>query len=596
LKAGVSLEQAQADLSAIAGRLAAAHPVDQGVGVAVVRLSDTRVGTLRPMLFLLGAAMILILLIACVNLANLLLARNSARQREFAVRAALGAGRGGLVRQLVAETLLLALIGGAAALGLAQIGTAALETLHPTTLPQLGSIQMDWRVLTFTLCVSLVTSALFGIAPALAGTRLDVVDALKQGGRTGTAGPRSRRLRHALVVAEMAMALILIVEAGLLVQSVGRLEGQGIGIGQGHLLKGHFYVPPVRYPNPAAITRFCDEFATRIRTLPGVVDATVTTVYPPNNGWTQMLDIPGRPAARAQEIPTAQFGVADAHFLRTLGIPLDRGRDFAESDAVAAQSVALISEEFRRRYFPNDDPIGRRIHIGPPAFLETAPGVATTDSADVTIVGVVGDFKNAGLALPPEPQITVLYAQHPLVNYGFKDVVIRTSSDPRPLTTEIRRLLRQLDADMPFAEVQTMEEVVQAQTGGQRFTSVWLTLFAIAGLLLAAVGIYGVVSFLAAQRRQELAVRMAVGASRANIFWIVLKQSLAMAAAGASIGLVGAFAAQKLTSGVLFGISPVDPATFASAAAFLIAIAALAGTIPGLRVMRIDPSRLLRQD
>jgi len=392
------------------------------------------------------------------------------------------------------------------------------------------------------------------------------------------------------------MALVLLVEASLLAQSIARLEGQRLGIRQERLLKGHFYVPDVRYRGAPAIARFCDEFARRVRALPGVIDASVTTLYPPNNGWIQMLDLPGRAVTRIQDVPTAQFGVADAHFLKTLGVPLVRGRDFSESDSEATATVALVSEEFVRRYFPADDPIGRRFHIGPPPIVETTPGAGIADSSDVTIVGVIGDFKNAGLAVAPEPQIVVLYSQHPLVNYGFKDIVVRTAADPRALTPAIRRELHQLDADMPFAEVQTMDEIVQTQTGGQRFTTVWLILFAVAGLALAVVGVYGVVSFLAAQRRQELAVRMAIGASRAGVFWLVLRQSLAIAVAGAAIGLLGAFAAQRLTSGILFGISPLDPVTFAAGAIFLVGVAAVAGTIPGVRVTRIDPARVLRQD
>lgn len=593
---GVSLEQAQADLSTIAARLAATHPVDQGIGVAIRRIADTRVGKLRPMLFLLMGAVSLILLIACVNLANLLLARNSARQRELAVRAALGAGRGGLVRQLLAETLLLSLIGGAVGLALARIGVASLASRHPRDLSQLGSIGIDWRVLAFALLASLVTSLFFGLAPALTGTRLDLVEALKQSGRSGTSGPASQRLRNVLVVTEMAMSLMLLVGASLLVRSILRLEGQGLGIRQDHLLKGHIYLPGVRYPDPAAITRFCDEFAARVRALPGVIEATVTTLYPPNNGWTQMLNILGHPLTRIQDIPSAQFGVADAHFLRTLGIPLIRGRDFAESDSATSPSVALISEKFRQRYFLTEDPVGRKIHIGPPQFLQITPGRNTSDSADVTIIGVIGDFKNAGLALPPEPQIVALYSQHPLVNYGFKDIVIRTASEPRLLAPEIRRQLHELDSDMPFAEVQTMDELVEAQTGGQRFTTALLASFAVAGLALAVVGIYGVVSFLVAQRKQELAVRMALGASHGKVLWVVLKQSLEAAAVGAAIGLCGAWASQKLTSGLLFGISPVDPLTFAGAAVFLLIVAAIASAIPGARVLRIDPAEALRQD
>jgi putative ABC transport system permease protein len=596
MKPGVSLAQAQADLSTIAAGLAAAHPVDQGVGVVVKSLSETRAGTLRPMLFLLMGAVSLILLIACVNLANLLLARNAARQREFAMRAALGAGRGGLIGQLLAETLLLSLFGGAVGLLMAQIGLASLARMHAEYLPQLVYVRIDGRVLLFTLLASLATSLLFGLAPAFMGTRLDLVDALKQGGRSCASGGASQRFRNILVVTEMGMSLLLLVGATLLVQSIIRLEGQSLGIQQDHLLKGHIYLTKVRYPNPGAITRFSDDFAERVRSLPGVAEATVTTIYPPNNGWTQMLGLPGRPATRMQDIPTAQFGVTDFHFLRTMGIPLIRGRDFTESDTVSSPPVALISEEFRRRYFPTDDPIGQKIHVGPPQFLQIQPGENVTDASDVTVVGVIGDFKNAGLSLPPEPQITVLYCQHPLVNYGFKNIVVRTTSDPHSLESAIRGQLHAMDSDLPLAEVQTIDELVERQTGGQRFTTVLLALFALAGLALAIVGIYGVISFLVTQRKQELAVRLALGASRFNVLWLVLKQGLVMATIGAGLGLFGAWAMQKLTSGLLFGISPVDPATFAGGAFFLLGVAALACAVPGARVMQIDPAAALRED
>ena len=596
MKPGVSLEQAQADLDAIAGGLAAEHPLDEGVGVTIKRLADTRVGGMRPTLFLLMGAVSLILLIACVNLANLLLARNSARQRELAVRAALGAGRGGLVRQLLAETLLLSLIGGAVGLVFAELGVAGLSRIHPKNLPQLGPIGMDWRVLLFTLLVSLGTSLLFGLAPAITCTRLSLVDALKQGGRSGTAGGPSQRMRKLLVVAEIAMSLMLLVGASLLLQSIVRLQRQDLGIRQDHLLKGHLYLPTARYQDPGAITRFCDEFVTNVRALPGVIDATVATIYPPYNGWTQMLDIPGHPATRMQDVPSAQFGVTDVHFLKTLGIPLIRGRDFSESDGPANPPVALISQEFSRRYFSASDPIGRQIHIGPPQFLQMPPGADVSDATDATIIGVIGDFKNVGLAVPPEPQIIGLYAQHPLVNYGFKEILIRTATEPRLLVPEISRQLHQIDPDLPFAEVQTIDEVVEDQTGGQRFTTVLLTLFAAAGLALVVVGIYGVVSYLVTQRTRELAVRLAIGATPANILWLVLRQGLDMALVGAVIGLAGAFGTRRLTSGVLFGISPLDPATFVGGAVFLLAAAVLASAIPAARATRIRLVEALGQE
>jgi len=596
MKPGVAIEQARADLATLAAGLAAAHPVDRGIGVALEKLSDSRASNLRPMLLLLTSAVALILLIACANLANLLLARNSARMRELAVRAALGAARGRLVRQLLAETLLLSLIGGAIGLLLAKLGVTSLTKMRPELLPQLASLGVNWRVLLFTISVSLITSIIFGLGPAVAGARLNLVETLKLGARSGTGGSGAQRMRNVLVVTEMAMSLMLLVGAGLLIQSIARLEHQQLGVRQDHLLKGHFYLPGVRYPNPGTITRFCDQFAEKLRATPGIADATVTTIFPPTNGWTQMLDVPGHPASRVQDIPSANFGLTDAHFLKTFGIPLIRGRDFTESDNVATPPVALISQELERKYFPAEDPIGRRIHIGPPQFLQIPPGANNTDSTDVMIVGVIGSFKNNGLASPPEPQIIVLYSQHPLVNYGFKDVVIRTASDPHVLIPEITRQLHTMDSDMPFAQTQTIEELVDVQTGSQRFTTLLLGLFAAAGLVLAAVGIYGVVSFLVAQRKRELAIRVAVGASVANVLWLVLRQGLRMALIGAAIGLAGVWAAQRLLNGLLFGISAVDPMTFAGAALFLMAVVIVACWAPAWRAARVDPCIALRAD
>ena len=596
LKPGVTLAQAQADLSLVADALAVEHPVDQGVSVVLKKLGDTRAGSLRPMLLLLMGAVGSILLIACVNLANLLLVRNSSRQRELAVRAALGSARGGLIRQLLVETLLLSLLGCAAGLLLAKAALLSVAKMRVDAMPQLASVAVGWRVLAFTLLVSLATALLFGLAPAVTGTRVNLVEALKQGGRSATAGKTATRMRNILVAAQMAMSLMLLVAASLLVQSMLRLEHQNLGIRQDHLLKGHIYIPNVRYPNPGAITRFCDQFADRVRALPGVVSATVTTIYPPNNGWVQMLGIRGRAVTRIQDIPMAQFGVVDAHFRETLGIPLERGRDFSDSDIATSAPVALVSREFERRFFAAQDPVGQQIHIGPPAFLQMTPGTNVSDASDVTIVGVIGDFRNVGLAREPEPQIVVLYAQHPLVNYGFKEIVIRTAVPPGQVAPAIGRQLHELDAEIPFAEVQTIDDLVARETGSERFTTILLSSFALAGLALAVIGIYGVVSFLVAQRHQELAVRVALGASGPNVFWLVVQQGLGMSAIGAAVGLCGAWATQKLTSRILFGISAVDPATFVAAAVFLMAVAAIASAIPGARVVRIDPARTLRQE
>jgi putative ABC transport system permease protein len=299
-------------LSGIAAGLAATYAIDRAIGVVVAPLSDRRVGELRPVLLLLMGAVTLVLLIACANLANLLLARNAVRQRELAVRTALGAGRLGLLRPLLAETLLLALLGGAAGLALARFGLVLLTRAYLDDLPQLAGVGIHAPVLVFTLATSVLTSVLFGLAPALTGTRVNVVDALKQGGRSGSAGARRSRLRHALVAAEMALPLILVVGAGLLVQSIVRLQQQETGARVDHLLKGHFYIPPARYPDAGAITRFADRLGERVRAIPGVTSASVTTLYPPNSRWKQPIVVAGRPAPRIEELPMSYFGVADA--------------------------------------------------------------------------------------------------------------------------------------------------------------------------------------------------------------------------------------------------------------------------------------------
>jgi putative ABC transport system permease protein len=597
LKPGVSLREAQADLTTIAAGLAAAYPIDKDIGVTLIKLADTRAGTLRPMLLLLAGAVGLILLIACLNLANLLLARNAAREQELAMRAALGAGRNSLLRQLLIEAGLISLIGAGAGLGVAEIAVSGFREIYSSNLPQLVSINIDWRVVTFTLLLSVATALFFGLAPAIKATRVNLIDVLKQGGRTGTARRSTQAVRRLLVITEMAMSLMLILVASLLIQSLAKLESQSLGVQPEHLIKAHFYMPPARYPNSEALTRFSDNFAALVRALPGVSGASITTVYPPSNGWSQMLDLPEHPVSRIQDVAVAEFGVTDAHFLSTLGIPLLRGRDFAESDTANTQPVALINQEFSRRYYPNQDPIGRQVHIGPPRFLQLDPGgESTMDNADVTIVGVLDNFRNRGLVEAPQPQIIGLYSQHPIVNYGFKDIVVRTASNPAGVAREIASQLHRLDGDIPLAEVQTFDELVKRQTGDKRFTTFLLVSFAIVGLTLAVVGVYGVVSIVVSQRKHELAIRIALGSSRGHAVMLVLGQAIRTAAIGTMIGLLGALAVQRLIRGFLFQVSAVDAVTFIGGALFLLVVATVASLVPAMRALRIDPVQLLRQE
>jgi predicted permease len=393
----------------------------------------------------------------------------------------------------------------------------------------------------------------------------------------------------------MALSLMLLVGAGLLFRSILRLVDQDLGIRAEHVLKGHIYLPPLRYKDANAITRFSDQFGERIRSLPGVIDASVTTIFPPDNGWTQLFTIAGHPMpARIEDVPAAQFGLTDLHFINTLRISLLRGRDFTTGDQANTQTVVMVNDEFARRYLPNENPVGQRIHIGSPTGF--ALRSETADSSDVLIVGVFGGFRNAGLALPPQPQIIGLYAQHPTVNFGFKDIVIRTATEPHSIEGSIRAQLRNLDPDMPFAEVQTIDELVADQTGGQRFTTIMLAAFALIGLTLAVIGTYGVISYLVSQRTRELAVRLALGAHPLNILWLILRRGLGMAVLGSLIGLFGAWATRRVMGQLLFGISATDPVTFAAAAALLVVVSGVASGIPGIKAMVIDPLQALREN
>ncbi|HEY2014723.1 MAG TPA: ABC transporter permease, partial [Bryobacteraceae bacterium] len=376
LKPGVTWQQARTELASLAARLAREHPVDRGIGATVEPLADTRAGPTGPILLLLSGAVGMVLVIACANLASLLLARNSARSREMAVRAALGAGRSRLLRLLFVEALVLSLAGSLAGLGLASAaGWALTERNGSGILPYTGTthaLGQFWsaapepRILFFALGISLITALLFGLAPALTGTRVSLADTLREAGRSSAVTFGRQRFRRILVIAEIALSLILVFGAGLLAQTMARLQRQDPGFRPDRLLIAHVYIPPARYPDAGAITRFCDSFGERVRALPGVVDASVTTGYPPVIGWQQMFTVPGTPVSRTADVPTTRFAAVDARYLRTLGLLLVNGRDFAETDTSISQPVMIVNQAFVDRYFANQDPIGRQIHPGPP--------------------------------------------------------------------------------------------------------------------------------------------------------------------------------------------------------------------------------------
>jgi putative ABC transport system permease protein len=596
LKPGVAVTEAQADLARIAQSLAETHPADHGVSVAIAPLATMRTGDLRPLLLLLTGAVGLILLIACSNLAALLLARNTARQREFAMRNALGAGRAALVRQVLTETLVLSLMGSAGGLALAWGATYTLRMTDPGKIPQLLALTLDWRVVLFTLAAGLGTCLFFGVAPALLSTRLDPVGVLKEGGRASSGASR-QGFRKVLVTAQIALSLMLLVGAGLLIQTLERLQSQDLGFCIDHLMHGRLYLPPAQYATPQSIDEFCDRLTERLRALPGVRAVSITEVYPPSDRWREMFSIEGRPVSRLEDIPSTIFGVVDANYLRTAGIALVRGRDFAESDGEKTLPVAIVNQAFVKKFFRDEDPIGRRIEVGAPRRLLAEDEWMGSQRVTVAIAGVMRDNRDQGLALPVAPQLIGLFRQMPRpVNSGFKDLLVRSDLAPEALEHSIEGQLHALDPRIPLSEVETMSEYLDDMMAAKRFTSIILASFAIVGLLLAVVGIYGVIAYLVAQRTQEIGIRLALGAPRSAVLWLVSSQGLRMALVGVAIGLMGTVMAARSLASLLYGISALDPVTLGAASAVLIAIVLAACALPARRAARIDPMQALRTE
>lgn len=588
LRPGVSIEQARAELSQLAMRLATTYPVDAPYGLTAVPLVDTRVGTLGPVLVILAGAVAFVLMIACANLANLLFARNATRRRELLLRTALGAGRPRLVRQLLVETFTLASLGAMAGFALAIGGCAMLSRWHPASLPQLSGLTINGRVLAFALIISLITGLAFGLGPAWSTSRIDLAAALRAGGRAGNAAGARSRVRSALVVAETALALMLVTATALLTQSVLHLKHVDLGFPADHLFKGRVYLPTARYRDPTAITNLSDRLGTALRELPGVRDATMATGYPPLGArWVQPVSTDGQGDLPIEDRPTSYLGLTDDSFVHTIGIRLLEGRDFTSADAADRPPVALVNETFARRFFPNGSALGQRVRLGAPLTPVEAPRA-------ITIVGVFRDVKNDGLAAAPQPQILGLYRQLPEFNSAFKDIVVRSIGDPRRLAAPVRKALSTIDPDLPLAEVGTMDGVVATATGGVAYTTALLGAFAVLGLALAAIGIYGVIAYGVTQRTTEIGVRMAIGATAPGVLWLIVRDGVGLGAVGAMLGLVGSLASGRALANQLFGVSMMDPATFVGTAATLIVVAAIASLVPAWRATRIDPVHALR--
>ncbi|HEX6816078.1 MAG TPA: ABC transporter permease [Gemmatimonadaceae bacterium] len=585
---GVSLDQARAEVAQFAARLRRTYPSDAPYGLTVVPLADTRVGALGPVLGILGGAVVLVLLIACTNLASLLHARHAARQREMLVRTALGASRSRLVRQLLVETAVLGGLGGGLGFLLAIAGCAAVSRWHPSKFPQLAGLSVNATVLGFALTVALAAAAIFGVWPAWSTSHVEIAEQLRAGGRTGTGSREQRRVRSALVVIQIALALMLAASTAILTQSVGHLTHQELGFVVDHVFKAQLYIPPARYRDPAAVARFSDQLGNTIRALPGVEAATVTMGYPPQAArWLQAVSIEGQASDRPEDRPTAFFTVADDAYLRAYGTRLVRGRDFRSTDVAGGPAVAIVSESFVREEMPNRDPLGVRVTLDNPIRPVASP-------TPMTIVGVFQDVKNDGLNQPSRPQLVGLYRQLPEFSSNFKILIVRTRNDPSALGAPIQRVVRTMDPDLALSEVATMQDVVAAAAGGTTYAALLVGAFAVLGLLLAAIGTYGVVSYMVAQRSGEIGIRTALGARPSNIIRIVVGKGCALGAGGAFLGLLGSIATARVLSGQVYGVSATDPATLLVSASGLVLITALSSMIPAWRALRIDPATALR--
>ena len=581
LKPGVTSRNAYVELNGIATRLARQYPVtNRGWTVDLLPLREFQVRDIRSALLVLFGAVGFVLLIACASTANLLLARNAVRAREIAVRTALGAGRARLLRQLLTESLLLSVLSGGVGLALTPWFVRLLLWLSPPDLVLPEQVRVDPRVLGFTLAVSLLTGLVFGVIPALQGSRTELSEFLKEGSRSATGSVRRHRLRNILVVSEVAFALVLLVGAGLMLRSFQRLQAVDPGFRPDHLLTVQVSLPDSKYPQGWQRAAFYQALLERVSTLPGVRSAAATDCLPMVSDFGRQFSIEGRPAPAPGEAPTAHFRTVTPEYFRTMQIRLRQGRHFSEQDHAQAPGVAIVNEDLARRYWPNQDPLGQRISLGK---QDSAPRR--------TIVGVVAGVRHHYLDAPVPAEMYVPYFQWPQAS---ATLVVRTVSDPVRMAGAIRTQVRAVDKDQPLGAVRTMERVVSESVAPRRAVVVLLSAFSSLALILAGVGIYGVVSYSVAQRRHEIGIRLALGAQPREVLRLMLRQGLVLCLGGVALGALAALGLTRLLAGLLFGVSATDPWTFAAVTLFLIGVALLASYLPARAATRVDPIQTLR--
>lgn len=583
LKPSVTLARANEELRAVGARITAAEPDHRGIGVDAIGLHDLLTRDVRPAVVALAIAVGLVLLIACANVANLLLAKASGRNREIAVRAALGAGRGRLLRQLLTESLVLASVAGGVGLALAFGATSLLARHAPDAVLRTGTIGVDWRVLGFTVISSLLSASLFGLAPVVHACRVNLDAALRESARGGMEGRGHGRVRDLLVVGEMALAVLLVVGSGLLLRSFVRVTAVDPGFRVEGVTMAKIALPASRYPDLRRLTAFFEEVLERRRAQPDRPTVGLASFAPLEQAREVFFTIEGRPLPGIKQAPLSVSWSVDSGYFATMGIRLLRGRLLAESDVRGAENVAVIDESLARRYWPGEDPVGKRLR----------EGYSNADRPWIRVVGVVSSVKQYGQAAPTMPAMYLSFRQFPLRDMT---VVTRSRASAAQAASALRRTVRQVDPDQPLEAVRTVEAALADSVAPRRFSAFLLACFAGLALLLAAVGIYAVMSYAVTRRTREIGIRKALGAPPQQVIRMVLGRGLGLAAGGLALGCVAAAGATRLLASQLFDVQAGDPATFAGACGLLLAVAALACYVPARRANAVDAVTALRQE
>ena len=596
LRSGVRLSQAQADMDTISAALRKQYPdSDQKARVRVTGFQSELVVDVRPALMIFLAAVGFVLLIACANVANLMLARAASREREIALRSTLGANRGRLLRQLLTESTLLAGIGGALGVIVAVGGIRFIRVALPggiQQVPHSGDIRLDGSVLAFTIALSLLTAILFGLAPAMQASRSDLSESLKEGSRGSTSGRRIHVLRSSLVVSEIALSLLLLVGAGLLLRSFVRLMSEDLGFNPSNLLTMQIWLPDTHYRAPAQVVNFYDQVLERVKSIPGV-NAAGAVNFLPYTHWADYVDfdIQGRATPAPGDEFTSRYRVIDSQYLHAMGIRMISGRELASSDSPNSPGVVLVNEALVRRYWPNEDPLGKQIRIRVQATR--SPWQAQPRDSWLTIVGVMRDIREWDWGLDKLPTLYLPYEQSPS---RLMSIVIRGTGDSTQITSAVRRIVASLDANQPVTAVSMMEGLLDEALAQRRLSALLLAIFAGVAMILAAVGIYGVMAYAVAQRTHEIGIRMALGAEPRDVQTMIVGHAMRLVLMGLAIGLISSALLVRYLQNQLYGVRAIDPLTFLAVSVLIAAVAALSAYFPARRATRVDPLVALRYE